>query len=82
MVQLLIPKNKNLLQYLSHMGIKEYYPFGETFNLSEETLLDIIKTRNNLTHRGDTTKISTMMYDHLLPILQQLLIVLGNNNYN
>ena len=74
-------KDKNLLQYLSNIGIKEYYSFGETRILSEEILLDIIKTRNNLTHRADTTKISTVMYNHLLPILHQLLIVLENNNY-
>lgn len=73
-------KNINLLQYLTHIGVEEYYSLGKTLNLSEEILLDIIKTRNNLTHRGDTTKISSVMYQHLLPILQQLLIVLENNN--
>ncbi len=73
-------KDKNLLQYLTHIGIEEYHSFEKTLNLSEEILFDIIKTRNNLAHRGDTAKISSIMYQHLLPILQQLLIALENNN--
>lgn len=67
-------RNKILLQYLQReFGIKEYSALGKTVMLNAETLEAIIHTRNDLTHRGDTTMVSNLMYNHLLPILQEVM---------
>ena len=67
-------RNKILLQYLQReFGIKEYSALGKTVMLNTETLEAIIHTRNDLTHRGDTTMVSNLMYNHLLPILQEVM---------
>lgn len=67
-------RNKILLQYLQReFGIKEYSALGKTVMLNAETLEAIIHTRNDLTHRGDTAMVSNLMYNHLLPILQEVM---------
>ena len=41
--------------------------------LDAGTLEKISKTRNDLTHRGDQSKVSNLMYNHLIPILQEVM---------
>lgn len=67
-------RSELLYQYLNQeFSIQEYQSFGQQFRLTPNILCEIIKTRNDLAHRADTSKISNMMYHHLLPILQSVL---------
>ncbi len=66
-------RSKILFQYLQQeFGLKEYSSFGKSIILNAGILEKIIITRNDLTHRGDLSKISELMYNHLLPILQEV----------
>lgn len=68
-------RSKILFQYLlQEFGLKEYSSIGKTVMLEAETLEKIILTRNDLTHRGDLSRISSLMYNHLLPILREVII--------
>lgn len=68
-------RNKILFQYLQQeFELKEYLSLGKTVILDADILETIIKTRNDLTHRGDSSKVSDLMYNHLLPILQKIII--------
>lgn len=71
-----VKRSKILFQYLQSLGFKDYFSFGEKFELNTEILYKIIITRNDLTHRADTSKVSDLMYHHLIPILQQLFSLL------
>ena len=63
-----------LFRYLQQeFDLKEYASLGKSVMLDAETLEIIIKTRNDLTHRGDQSKVSSLMYNHLLPILQEVI---------
>lgn len=63
-----------LFQYLQQeFDLNEYPSLGKTVILNAGTLEEIIKTRNDLTHRGDQTKVSSLMYNHLIPILQEVI---------
>lgn len=63
-----------LLQYLQQQfDLKKYSSLGKTVILDSDTLEIIIKARNDLTHRGDPSKLSNLMYSHLLPILQEVI---------
>ena len=63
-----------LAQYLQkEFGLKEYSSLGKTAVLDAKILENIITNRNNLTHRGDISKVSQLMYNHLLPILQEVI---------
>lgn len=67
-------RSKLLYQYLKQeFGITHYRHFDKQSRLTPDTLCEIIKTRNDLTHRADTSKITKMMYHHMLPILQYVL---------
>lgn len=67
-------RNIILFQYLQQeFDLKEYSSLGKTVMLDADTLETIIKTRNDLTHRGDQSKVSSLMYNHLLPILQEVM---------
>lgn len=44
-----------------------------TKSLTENVLLAIIKTRNDLFHRGDLSKVYTLMYCDLIPIILKLI---------
>ena len=69
-------KNRNviLFQYLQQeFNLNEYSSLGKTVMLDADTLEQIIKTRNDLTHRGELSRVSTLMYNHLLPILQEVI---------
>lgn len=70
-------RNVILFQYLQQeFDLIEYLSFGKKIVLEATTLEEIIETRNDLTHRGDLSKVSTLMYNHLLPILQKIIIEL------
>jgi len=63
-----------LFQYLhQEFDLNEYPSLGKTVILNSGTLEEIIKTRNDLTHRGDQSKVSNLMYNHLIPILKEVL---------
>lgn len=69
-------KNRNIIlfQYLQQeFDLKKYLSLGKSVMLDADTLEAIIKTRNDLTHRGDESKVSVLMYNHLIPILQEVL---------
>ena len=67
-------RNKILFQYLQQeFDLREYSSLGKSIMLDAETLALIIKTRNDLTHRGDLSRVSDLMYNHLLPILQEVM---------
>ena len=67
-------RNVILLQYLQQeFNLTQYSSFEKSVVLDAETLELIIKTRNDLTHRGDPTKVSSLMYNHLLPILREVI---------
>ncbi len=66
-----------LCQYLRlAFDIRAYQSFDRQFELTPAILFEIISVRNDLTHRADTTKISLLMYRHMLPILQELIRLL------
>lgn len=66
-------RSELLCQYLQQeFGLREYRSFGENHSLQPSILFDIIQTRNDLAHRADTSKLSAMLYHHLLPILQRV----------
>lgn len=68
-------RNKILFQYLQQeFDLKEYSGLGKKVTLNADILEAIITTRNDLTHRGDTSKVSNLMYNHLIPILQEAII--------
>ena len=70
-------RNVILLQYLQQeFNLTQYSSFGKSIVLDAETLEKLILTRNDLTHRGDLSKVSTLMYNHLLPILREVIIKL------
>lgn len=70
-------RSKLLYQYLlQEFNLKEYRSLGKQCTLSTETLEEIILARNDLTHRGDISNLSKVLYHHLLPILQQVIISL------
>ena len=63
-----------LFRYLQQeFNLSEYPSLGKTVILDAGTLEEIIKTRNDLTHRGDQSKVSNLMYNHLIPILQEVM---------
>ena len=63
-----------LFQYLQQeFDLNEYPSLGKTVTLTAGTLEEIIISRNDLTHRGDQSKVSGLMYNHLIPILQEIL---------
>ena len=67
-------RSEILLKYLQNeFRIREYYHFGKKEDLTSTILADIINTRNELVHRADISKISELMYHHLIPILQRVL---------
>lgn len=67
-------RNVILFQYLQQeFDLKEYSSLGKTVILDATTLKKIIESRNDLTHRGDPTMVSILMYNHLLPILQEVI---------
>lgn len=67
-------RNVILLQYLQQeFDLTQYSSFGKSIVLDAETLEELILTRNDLTHRGDLSKVSTSMYNHLLPILREVI---------
>lgn len=68
-------RGKLLYQYLiQQFGVKRYTSFDQEFDLTEDILVEIIKTRNSLTHNADTSQISKVMYRYMLPILRQVLL--------
>ena len=70
-------RNIILFQYLQQeFNLMQYSSLGKTIMLDAETLERIILTRNDLTHRGDLSKISSLMYNHLLPILREVIVKL------
>lgn len=67
-------RNIILFQYLQQeFDLREYASLGKSVMLDADTLETIIKTRNDLTHRGNQSKVSSLMYNHLLPILQEVM---------
>lgn len=63
-----------LFQYLREkFGVLEYKSFGKQIVLTTQVLNDIIITRNDLTHRADSSNVIKITYHHLIPILQQIL---------
>lgn len=67
-------RNIILFQYLQQeFDLREYSSLGNSVMLDADTLETIIKTRNDLTHRGNQSKVSSLMYNHLLPILQEVM---------
>ena len=63
-----------LYEYLQQeFKLNEYSAFGKRIQLQAAILEEIILTRNDLTHRGDISNISNLMYSHLLPILQEVI---------
>lgn len=63
-----------LYQYLrQEFALNKYPSLGKTVILDAGTLEKIIITRNDLTHRGDQSKVSNLMYNHLIPILQEVM---------
>ena len=63
-----------LFQYLQQeYGLKKYLSLGKSVVLDADTLEKIIKARNDLTHRGDQSKVTLLMYHHLIPILQEVI---------
>lgn len=70
-------RSEILFQYLlQEYSLKEYSSLGKTIILEAKTLERIILTRNDLTHRGDLSNVSSLMYNHLLPILREVIIKL------
>lgn len=66
-------RSEILHQYLQReFGITTYRSFGGETLLTPEILCKIIQTRNDLTHRADTSAISQVMYRHMIPILQKI----------
>ncbi len=66
-------RSELLYQYLQQaFGIIEYSHFDQTYKLDPEILFKIIMVRNDLAHRADKTNVNAIMYDHMLPILQQV----------
>lgn len=67
-------RNVILFQYLQQeFGLSEYSSFGKKVALDADNLERIISTRNDLTHRGDQSKVTLLMYHHLIPILQEVI---------
>lgn len=67
-------RSELLYQYLHQVfGIVEYYHFDQTYKLDPEILFKIITVRNKLAHDADISAVSSVMYGHMLPILQQVL---------
>ena len=63
-----------LFQYLQQeFDLNEYPSLGKTVILDVGALEEVINTRNDLTHRGDQSKVSGLMYNHLIPMLQEVL---------
>lgn len=70
-------RSEILYQYFSKIvGLTEYSCIMDEFVISAEILEQIILVRNNITHRADTSQIHKILYEHLIPILQQTLILL------
>ncbi len=55
------------------LHINEYQSFDQCCRLTAERFCDIITARNDLTHRADTSRISNLMYRHMIPILQAVI---------
>ena len=73
-------RSKILFRYLStEYSLREYNFFADKYELTEETLEKIIKTRNDLTHRGDQKKISRLLYNHMIPILKAVISTFERN---
>lgn len=67
-------RSEILFQYLQQeFALKEYSSFGKKITLEKSVLENIITTRNALTHRGDLSKVSELMYNHMIPILQEII---------
>lgn len=70
-------RSEILYQYFNQIvGLTEYSCIMGKFVISAEILEQIILVRNNITHRADTSQIHKILYEHLIPILQQTLILL------
>jgi len=63
-----------LLHYLrNELHIYSYVSKDESIPLKQEILKEIIDIRNDLAHRADRTKVNMIMYEHLVPILKEVL---------
>ena len=64
-------KAEALFHYLKdYWGVAKYNSFSKEYELTSQILREIIRVRNDLAHRADTSEVARMMYHHLLPILQ------------
>lgn len=66
-------RSEILYRYLKSIGVKNYIFAEKKITLDAEILYKIIRTRNDLVHRADTSQIFQVMYHHLIPIFQQVL---------
>lgn len=63
-----------LFSYLyDNLGIQEYHFYGEQHILKADILVQIIKSRNDLVHRADQSMIEQLMYEHMIPIIKEVL---------
>lgn len=65
----------NLLLYLNNFGIFSYKKDDINYELDASILEIIINTRNNLTHRIDTSNITEVLYNYMIPIVKEILLV-------
>lgn len=56
--------------------LTKYKNIEETKTLKEDVLEDIILTRNNLVHRGNSPKVSQILYKDMIPIIRQILMLI------
>ena len=67
-------RSELLCLYLQQVfGVIEYSYFDQTYKLDSEILFKIITVRNKLAHDADIAAVSSVLYGHMLPILQQVL---------
>lgn len=69
-------ENRNLIlcEYLrQQFHFDKYHSWGTEIELDSNILNEIINTRNDLVHRADESKVSHMMYRHMIPILKKVL---------
>lgn len=67
-------RSEILYRYLKSIEVENYISIGKKeVPIDAKILYKIIRTRNDLVHRADTSQIFQVMYHHLIPILQQVL---------
>lgn len=66
-------RSEILCRYLKSIEVENYISAGNKVPIDAEILYKIIRARNDLVHRADTSQISQLMYRHLIPLLQQVL---------